>query len=166
MSTVFLKKESGQVSKPDVKVDYPWHEIESKFFNQKLDVKKYYPYHIHNGLREYTEQTTLRDVMLTVLNNMYEVMPDIAVELRSEDDVYCTITNENGVAYFPNIANAIYMVTLAKKDFNMQSFPNIDFSENTQMSLQYVLTEQNIRDGWYSNTDPIFYLDTLDGGYA
>ena len=163
---IFAAKNTDKKPKPDVKVDYPWHEIECRPNVQNLDVRKHYPRHIINGLRECEALTTVRNVMLFIVNSKYEPMPGVAVELRSENNVYCVITDENGVAYFPYVANTVYMVTLAKKGYNMKSFLNITFDQTTQMELQYILKEQDIRDGWYGNTSPLFYLDTLDGGHA
>lgn len=162
---LIFKSRTDKIPKPNVKVDYPWHEIESRLVNQGLDAKKHYPYHIFKGVED-SELNTIRNVMIGVTNNMYEAIPGVVIELRSKDYLYYAITDDHGIAHYPYIANTTYMVTLAKKGVNMESFHDIRFDRSTQVYFKYGLVEQNIRDGWFANTGSVFYVDMLDGGYA
>ena len=130
-----------------------------------MDVKKYYPQHLVNGI-EAVEINTIEGVVITIINNLYEPMPNVAVELRSDNYTYCLVTDEYGNVNFPHVADDVYMITLAKKDSNMESFFDVHLDETQQKSLRYVVTEQNVRDGWYADTAAEFYVDELDGGNA
>ena len=79
--------------------------------------------------------------------------------------VYYATTDENGIAYFPQIANNEYRVTLCKQGVNMGYFDNIRFDDD-EMYFKYSLVEKNIWDGMYSDTHPIMYVDVLDGGHS
>lgn len=126
--------------------------------------KKFYPYHIVNVLGGV--DNSIRKVMIIVKSGS-DYLSNAVVMLMGGGYVYAAKTNIYGQAYFPQIANEVYTVYIAKRGLNQEQYDNIEFDVlNTSTQLQYSEDEKTEWDGMYANTAPQFYVNTLDGGEA
>ena len=127
------------------------------------DGREYPTQRIINGL--IGEDNTLHDIRIAVTSNGTELLPGVAVQIKSEHYLYYTYTDSNGIAIFPSIANEVYDLILAKSGVNQGEFYGIRF-DSPETYIQYSQVAKNIWDGMYSDTIPILYVDTHDGGVA
>lgn len=163
-----IKNRTDKIPKPDVKVDYPWHEVEARPINKNLDVKKYYPYHIALGVED-TDLLTISDVVVGVINSLYEPLSNIFIELRSVTDdsnIYSGTTNDAGLLNLSYIANDTYIVSIYKDDVLEIQYFDIRFDEVKQQYFKCDIDTTRIYDGMYGSTDSQLYDNVVDGMYG
>ena len=147
---------------PKKKDEYPSHMIEpSRPIGKIDDVHTLPSLNVVNHL--VGENDTLNDIRVCVLDGQDEVLSGIAVELRSGHYLYYAVTDENGIAYFPSIANEVYTITLANNGYNQGSFHNILF-DSVDTYNRYSVVSNVIWDKNNSETNPIIYVDIHDAG--
>ena len=125
----------------------------------KKNKKRFYPYHFLFGLGELH---TICDVAILVETDDLPAA-GVWVLLMCEKYIYLSITNENGVAFFPSVADDGYIIYLAKSGANQAEFRDSEFEENM---FVYEQGEKTVYNGMFANTPPQFYVDRLDGGNA